>query len=113
MSDDAVFSALARMREPMLKAHPEWLSGCVSCTEECALCLEKYQAELLAKLTRYRDMCERLAKALLKAEIFCTWLCEDSKKYPGTDAGNAAKRERHDMQLASDAYEQFKKEVGE
>ncbi len=55
MSDEAIFTVLARMRSPMIEAHPEWLSGCVSDVEECVLCLEVYQKEQAAEITRLRE----------------------------------------------------------
>ncbi len=57
MSDEVIFTVLARMRSPMIEAHPEWLSGCVSDVEECVLCLEVYQKEQAAEITRLREEC--------------------------------------------------------
>lgn len=49
-----------------------------------------------AEIARLRHVAEN-------AESFCTWLCEDSKKYPGTDAGDAARRLRQDLRKALSA----------
>lgn len=55
----------------------------------------------------YTDQIFNMAKAigmlqyeLESLEKFCTWLCEDSKKYPGTDAGNVARHHREDIRKA-------------
>ena len=41
-----------------------------------------------------------LRRSLQKVEQFCTWLCEDSKKFPQTEAGDAARMERGDIRKA-------------
>lgn len=59
MDDDAqIYSVLARMREPMLKAHPEWLPRCISDVLECVLCLEEFQGYMLAENARLRTELE-------------------------------------------------------
>ena len=57
-----------------------------------------------AHLREEKD-CLRIAlgkaeKALEHAEQLCTWLCEDSNRYPGTDPGNAARSARHQYREA-------------
>lgn len=46
---DEICTVLSRMRETMLKAHPEWLAECVGDPLECVLNLENYQKELEEK----------------------------------------------------------------
>lgn len=47
---ERIDSCIARMRGPMLKAHPDWMMACVSDVLECALSLEKFQEELIGLL---------------------------------------------------------------
>lgn len=69
-----VISVLARMREPMLKDHPEHLSGSVSDVLECALNLEAYQAELIEQ----RDL-------LIKATNELQMAMKNLETYLGTE----------------------------
>lgn len=60
MSDyDEVLSALSRMREPMVKEHPEQLTGAVSDVLECALLLELYQKELIEARSSFKKLYEK------------------------------------------------------
>ena len=56
-----ILNALARMRDPMLEKHPDWLGPCVSSRLECALSLENYQKELQAEVARLREALEQIA----------------------------------------------------
>ena len=48
LDDERIYSALARMRDAMLKRHPEWTCATVSDVLECVLCLEKDYEALVA-----------------------------------------------------------------
>lgn len=54
-----------------------------------------------------------IERELLSSETFCTWLCEDSNKYPSTDAGLAARGERRGIRKALEALALLRKKMGE
>lgn len=61
---DKIYSCLARMRNAMVKAHPENLGGSVSDVLECALCLESFQKELLETVAIATSQARILEKKL-------------------------------------------------
>ena len=55
---------------------------------------ETLKAALLEVTGNYAVQGKKLElaiEALISSRQFCTWLCEDSKKYQGTDAAHAAR----------------------
>ena len=81
---DEIISVLARMRDPLLEAHPEKITACVSCPVECALELEKYQASIRAQLAVSEARCARLREALGSIE-WVTGYLDGSKDHARAD----------------------------
>lgn len=52
------------------------------------------------ELAILQTRCKVYEDVLLSLKQFCTWLSEDSQKYPGTDAGNAARSKKVDIEKA-------------
>lgn len=64
---------------------------------------ERLKAEAMINGLANGTLVECIAKLedqLRSDEQFCTWLCEDSNKYPGTDAGNGARSQRGSIRAA-------------
>ena len=65
---------------------------------------------LETRLSEATALLERSKEQLKKDYQFMTWLCEDSTKYPGTDAGDAARLDRHFVGVMIADLEKFNKE---
>jgi len=74
---------------------------CTVCDLQAALSEVTRKGELLCvALGNLMIQRLKLRKVLEQGEQNMTWLCEDSNKYPGTDAGDMARSYREDIRKA-------------